>query len=114
MLTKHKRILIHLENKGEVGAVKMLSPPVMFLLCDSFMPFVFRVCLYHTVLSVPCRLEVTCWERTDFLARLCMIFTGVLSLFMVSWVLWYCIVLIPEFCLFPYFLTFGVLLYCKQ
>ena len=26
------------------------------------------VCLYYTVLSVPCSLVITCWERADLLA----------------------------------------------
>ena len=59
-----------------------LSPPVIFLLavprrcffCRSFLSFVFRVCLCHTVLSVPCSHVVTCWERTDLLYLLCVMF----------------------------------------
>ena len=37
---------------------------------DPFLSFVFRVCLCHTTLSVPCSLVTTCWERADFLAPL--------------------------------------------
>ena len=59
-----------------------LSPPVIFLLtaprrcffCGSFLLFLFCVCLWHTVLSVPCSLVVTCWERADLLALLCVMF----------------------------------------
>ena len=32
--------------------------------------FMSHVCLYSTVLSVPCSLAVTCWERADLLALL--------------------------------------------
>ena len=27
--------------------------------------FMFHACLYHTVVSVPCSLLITCWERVD-------------------------------------------------
>ena len=36
--------------------------------------FIFHVCLYYTVLSIPCSLVSTCWERADFLALLCVMF----------------------------------------
>ena len=32
------------------------------------------------VLSVPCSLVVTCWEKTDLLAVVCVLFSFVLSL----------------------------------
>ena len=31
----------------------------------------FHVCLYYTILSVPCSLVITCWERAGLLALLC-------------------------------------------
>ena len=40
----------------------------------------FHVCLYNTVLSVPCSLVITCWERADLLALLCVTFPSVLCL----------------------------------
>ena len=40
----------------------------------------FRVCLCCAVLSVPCSLVVTCWERADLLALLCVVLYCVLSL----------------------------------
>ena len=40
----------------------------------------FHVCLYYTVLSVPCSLVITYWERADLLALLCVMFPRVLSL----------------------------------
>ena len=50
-----------------------------------FLLFVFHVC--HAVLSVPCSLVITCWERADLLALLCVMFSYVLSLsHTVSWV----------------------------
>ena len=56
-----------------------------------FLLFVFHVC--HAVMSVPCSLVVTCWERAGLLALVCVMFSCVLSLsHMVSWVLWYLIV----------------------
>ena len=96
MRTKHLCILIHIGIKGEVGTVKhVLSPPVIFftdcskgvLLCGSFLLFAFRVSLCYTVLSVPCRFVITCWEGADLLALLCVMFSCVLLLsHMVSWV----------------------------
>ena len=38
-----------------------------------FFFFFFFFC--YTVLSIPCSLNVNCWERTDFLALLCFLFT---------------------------------------
>ena len=40
----------------------------------------FSVCLYNTVLSVPCSLVITSWEKADLVALLCVIFPGVLFL----------------------------------
>ena len=39
---------------------------------DHFLLFVFRVC--HVFLSVHFSLVVTCWERADLLAFLCVMF----------------------------------------
>ena len=90
-----------------------ISPPVIFLLtvpmwcffCGSFLLFVIRVFLCHTVLSVPCRRVVTYWERADLLTLLCVMFSydsvtfpyGVLSQ------AWFLIVSIPGLCLLLYF-----------
>ena len=35
----------------------------------------FYVCLCYAVLSVPCSLLITCWERADFLALLFLMFS---------------------------------------
>ena len=37
----------------------------------------FYICVCRTVLSVPCSLVVTCWERADLLALLCVMFSCV-------------------------------------
>ena len=37
---------------------------------DLFLLFMFRVCLYYSLLSVPCYLGITCWE----MAFLCVMF----------------------------------------
>ena len=37
--------------------------------------FVIYVCLCHTVISLSCSLEVTCWERADLLAFLYVMFS---------------------------------------
>ena len=40
----------------------------------------FHVCLSYAVMSVPCSLEITCWESADLLALLFVMFSCVLSL----------------------------------
>ena len=40
----------------------------------------FYVCLYYTILSIPCNLAISCWERADLLALLCVMFPCALSL----------------------------------
>ena len=42
---------------------------------ESFLSFMFHVCLNSTL----CSLVVTCWERVDLLALLCVMFLCVLS-----------------------------------
>ena len=74
------------------------------LLLYTFLLFVFRVCLCHSVLSIPCSLKITRWERADLLALLCMMFSCVFPTFpygVLSWV-WYLMVSIPDFCLLLY------------
>ena len=65
--------------------------------------FVFRVC--HVFLSVRCSLEVTCWERADLLALLCVMFYCVFVTFQcrVLGQVWCLIVLISDLCLLSYF-----------
>ena len=65
----------------------------------------FHFCLYYTVLSVQLSLVITCWERTDLLALLCVVFPCVFVTFPygVSGQVWYLIVSIPDLCLLLYF-----------
>ena len=42
--------------------------------CRSFLLFMFHVCLCYAVVSVPYSLVITCWERADRLAPLCVVF----------------------------------------
>ena len=61
----------------------MVKPPISFLLtvrrryisCGSFLLFMFHVYLCYAVLSFQCSLMVTCWERADLLAILCVVFS---------------------------------------
>ena len=78
MRTKHLFVLINIRNKGEVDTVKhvktlqyviLMMVPMLCSFCGSFLLFMFDV-VYHTVMSVPCSLVVTCWERADLLALL--------------------------------------------
>ena len=54
--------------------------------CGSFLLFVFRVCLCHTLLSVPFRLVVTCWERADLFTLFCVMFPCVCFFFSFSYI----------------------------
>ena len=44
-------------------------------------PIMFYVCFNSTVLFVPCSLVISCWERADLLALLCVIFPCVFVIF---------------------------------
>ena len=61
--------------------------------------------VYDIVLSVRCSLVITCWERADLLALLCVIFPCVFVTFPygVSIQVRYLIVSIPDICLLLYF-----------
>ena len=63
----------------------------------------FRVC--HAFLSVHCSLNVTCWERANLLALLCVMFYCVFVTFLcgVQCQVWYFIVLISDLSLLTYF-----------
>ena len=58
-------------------------------------------CVCHTVLSVPCSLSVTCWERDDHMALFFVMFSCVFATFPygVLGQVWYLIVLFPDLCL---------------
>ena len=68
---------------------------------DPFLSLVFRVCLCHAVLSVPCSLAVTSLDRADFLDLLCvMCFLCFVTFpYDVLGQVRYLIVSIPDFCL---------------
>ena len=51
------------------------------LLLWAILIFVFHVCICYAVLSVPCSLVITCCERDDLLALLCVIFSCVFFTF---------------------------------
>ena len=63
----------------------------------------FMSCVCHAFASVHCCLVVTCWERADLLALVCVFITfpcGILGQ------VWYLIVSIPDLCHLPYY--FGL------
>ena len=49
----------------------LLTVPRRCFFCGSFLLFMFHVCFCYAVLSVPCSLLITCWERTGHLSLLC-------------------------------------------
>ena len=67
--------------------------------------FVICVSLSYTILSVTCSLVITCWERADLLALLCVMFSCVFvtSPYSVLGQVWYLILSIPDRCLLRYF-----------
>ena len=81
MKTKYIRVLIRIRINDEVGTclshpVFLLTVPMWCFFCGSFLLFMFHVCLYYTVLCVPCSLVITCWERVGLLAILCVMFSS--------------------------------------
>ena len=70
-------------------------------------------CLCYAVLSVPYCLLITCLERADLLALLCVVFTCSFVTFPygVLGQLWFLIVMIPDLCLPLYF---DVLIGCHS
>ena len=99
MRTKHRCVLIHIRNKGEVGAVEHFkyTPPVTNVSCLSSL---------YCKMPVPCSHVATCWERADLLALWCIMFFRVFITFPygVLGQMWYLIVLLPDICLLSYFL----------
>ena len=39
--------------------------------------YMFHVCLCYAILSVPCSLLITCWQRADLSPLLCVVFSCV-------------------------------------
>ena len=111
MRTKHLFILIHIRNKDEVGTMRLVSPTVniftdrskVVLLLWIILLFMFHVC--HAVLSVHCRLVVTCLEMTNHLAFLYVILSCVFVTFPCSVLdqVRNLIVSTHDLCLLPYF-----------
>ena len=57
----------------------------------------FHVCLYYTILSVPCSLVFTCWESTDIVSLVCDVSLCFCHfLYGVSVQVWYLVVSIPD------------------
>ena len=81
------------------------SSKIFFLLTVPRRCFFCMFCACHAVLAVHYSLVVTCWERANLLALLCVMFSCVFVTFPcgVLGQVWYLIVLIPDFCLLPYF-----------
>ena len=79
----------------------LLTVPMWCFFCGSFLLFTFHVCLYYAVLSIPCSFVITCCERADLLALVCVMFSHVFVTFPygVSGLVWYSIVYIPDLCL---------------
>ena len=80
----------------------LLTVPRRCFFCGSFLLFMFYVRL--AILSVHCSLVITCWERPNLLALLCVVF-----LVFCHFPMWctgsgvYLIVSIPDLCFVPYF-----------
>ena len=53
----------------------------------------FKFCVCNPFASVHCCLIITCWERADLLAMVCVTFPGG-----ILGQMWYVIVSIPDFC----------------
>ena len=101
----------HLPNMFYTAAryvkIFLMTVPRRCFFCGSFLLFVSRVCC--AFLSVHCSLVVTCWERANLLALMCVMFSCVfvpLECCVLGQV-WYFIVWIAVF--FPFYL-----LCCKR
>ena len=79
--------------------------------CNAHRISVFRICLCHTVLSVPGSLVVNYSERADLLALLYVIFSCVFVTFPYGDLgqVWNLVLSIPHICLLPYLNQFQTL-----
>ena len=78
----------------------LLTVPRRHFFCRSIV--LFMSCVFHAFVYVHCCLVVTCWERADLLALVCIFVTfpyGILGQ------VWYLIVLIPDHCRLSYFVA---------
>ena len=81
------------------------------VLKQTFFSYLRLLCVYfRRVLSVPCSRVVTCWERADLLALLCVMFSCVFVThpYEVMGQVWYLIVSIPDLCLLSYLMKVSV------
>ena len=100
--------LIHIRNKGKVCTVKRVLALQYFYrpfqggasFCNLYFTFVFIM-----LSCLVCSIVITCWERADILAHLCVLFSCVFVTltYGVSGHVWYLIVSIPDHCLLLYF-----------
>ena len=70
---------------------------------DPFCYYV-QVCLFYTVMSVPCSIVITCWEKSDLLDLLFVVFPCVIVTLLhgVLDQMWYLVVSSPDLC-FPFY-----------
>ena len=71
MRTKNLCILIHVRIMYKPSSDFFTDHSKTVLLLGTLFVIMFHFCLYYIVLSVPCCLVITCWERADLLALLC-------------------------------------------
>ena len=121
--TKHLfvliHILIHIGNKGEVGAIKNFKPSsILLFVCSKavlLLLILFVNCVLYLSVEQSCLFltalwSVTCWERTDLLALLYVVFSCVFVSFPYGALgqVWYLIVIIHYICLQPYFVIYTL------
>ena len=82
-------------NMFKFSNMILLTVPRRYFFGGSFLLFIFHVCFYYAVLSVPCSLVITYWDIS-----FCVLITFPYS---VSGQVWYLIVSIPELSLLLYF-----------
>ena len=67
------------------GTTELYGPAILLIfnkgICGSFLLVMLHVGVCCAVVSVPCCLVVTCWERVDLLAVEYVVFFSALSLF---------------------------------
>ena len=80
---------------------------VLFVINDQILLWMCFVIVFYTLLSVPCGLVVTCWERDDLLALLCVMISCVFVTFPCGILgrVWYLIAWTPDICISLNFYT---------
>ena len=96
---------MHIRRKDDVGLLNLLklysnkfAIPRRCFFFASFLLLVFYGCLYYTVLSVPCRIVIICWESSYLSALWGGMFSCVFVTFLhgVSGQVWYATVSIHD------------------